>query len=118
MMDNKNLENTQKVIKLLNELGIRSGLDGFDYIRDIVVRLLEKEGEFVFNARNEYTTTANKFGTSKSRVERSIRYVGINIGNTVNTELVDTIFGAGVSQYGLTNSTLIKGIYNKIRFDM
>lgn len=55
----------------LMKMGIQAGIQGFDYIVDILLLLDANPREKWMNL---YEKTANKYGTTCIRVERGIRY--------------------------------------------
>lgn len=95
------------VKKLLKEMGVPVNIKGYRYICNAVV-CLSKEKEMKISLEL-YPKVAKEFGTTGSRVERSIRHAVERTFETGSYEVLDEIFGETVrnNKGKVTNSEFL-----------
>ena len=110
--ENKKLQ--LEITRLLHGLGMPSHIKGYRYIRE-GIRLVYKN-EVTYKASNLYTRVADIFGTTSSRVEKSIRYAIEISWNRANWDLMEEIFGysVDVNKSKPTNSEYIMTIVDRL----
>ena len=85
------------VTKLLHDLGIPAHIRGYRYLRTGIISVIE-DGEFLgCITKTLYPEIAQKYHTTSSRVERSIRHAIEIAWERGNMDLVDKIFGYTIS---------------------
>ena len=107
------------ITKILHELGIPSHIKGYQYIRDGVGLIFENPEMIGGITKELYPELANKFDTTVSRVERSIRHAIEVSWNRGNWDLMEEIFGNSVDidRAKPTNSEFIVTVADKLRLD-
>lgn len=101
LKENKETFNPQNldeyVTKLLHELGIPAHIRGYRYLRTAIISVIN-DGEFLGSiTKTLYPEIAQKYLTTSSRVERSIRHAIEIAWERGNMDLVDKIFGYTIS---------------------
>lgn len=107
------------ISKLLHDLGIPSHIKGYQFIRD-AVNMLFDDPELIGGITKElYPEIANKYNTTVSRVERSIRHAVEVSWNRGDIDLMEKIFGHSVDidRAKPTNSEFIVTLADKLRLD-
>ena len=114
---NSNLQ--VSISKLLHDLGIPSHIKGYQFLRDAVKMLFEAPNMVGGITKELYPELANKYNTTVSRVERSIRHAVEVSWNRGDLKLMENIFGHSVDidKAKPTNSEFIVTIADKLRLD-
>lgn len=114
---NSNLQ--VSISKLLHDLGIPSHIKGYQFLRDAVKMLFEDPNIVGGITKELYPELANKYNTTVSRVERSIRHAVEVSWNRGDLKLMENIFGHSVDidKAKPTNSEFIVTIADKLRLD-
>lgn len=84
-------EKAQKLRKLFRELGILCNLKGYQYLITGVI-LYEKD-PLQAVTKEIYPVVASTYGTTASKVERSMRHAINSACNCVNNECMNNLFG-------------------------
>ena len=114
---NSNLQ--VSISKLLHDLGIPSHIKGYQFLRDAVKMLFDDPNIVGGITKELYPELANKYNTTVSRVERSIRHAVEVSWNRGDLKLMENIFGHSVDidRAKPTNSEFIVTIADKLRLD-
>lgn len=114
---NSNLQ--VSISKLLHDLGIPSHIKGYQFLRDAVNMLFDDPNMIGGITKELYPELANKYNTTVSRVERSIRHAVEVSWNRGDIDLMEKIFGHSVDidRAKPTNSEFIVTIADKLRLD-
>ncbi len=114
---NSNLQ--VSISKLLHDLGIPSHIKGYQFLRDAVKMLFDDPNIVGGITKELYPELANKYNTTVSRVERSIRHAVEVSWNRGDLKLMENIFGHSVDidRAKPTNSEFIATIADKLRLD-
>lgn len=106
-----------KISRLLHELGIPSNVKGYEYVREAILELYNNQNLGI--TKEIYPKIANKYNTSVSKVERSIRHAIEVSSNRGNIELMEEIFGHSVDieRAKPTNSEFIVTIADKLKLE-
>lgn len=106
-----------KAINLLREIGMVPQHLGYTYLEEAII-LIYKDNKYTKNiSHNLYPAIAKKFGTTKSRIERSIRHAIGYAFSTESTEVREKVFRGvkfGVNEIP-TNSHAIAAITEYFR---
>ena len=107
------------VTKILHELGIPSHIKGYQYIRDGIEILYDKNNKIDSITKDLYPALASRFGTTASRVERAIRHAIEVSWNRGSWDMMEEIFGHSVDidRAKPTNSEFIVTIADKLRLE-
>lgn len=71
VVDNISIED--RISIELKLLGMKECFQGYKYVKEIVLRVINKEDELINVRKNLYANVANKFGVSREAVERKVR---------------------------------------------
>ena len=114
---NSNLQ--VSISKLLHDLGIPSHIKGYQFLRDAVNMLFDDPNMIGGITKELYPELANKYNTTVSRVERSIRHAVEVSWNRGDIDLMEKIFGHSVDidRAKPTNSEFIVTLADKLRLD-
>ena len=114
---NSNLQ--VSISKLLHDLGIPAHIKGYQFLRDAVKMLFDDPNIVGGITKELYPELANKYNTTVSRVERSIRHAVEVSWNRGDLKLMENIFGHSVDidRAKPTNSEFIVTIADKLRLD-
>ena len=114
---NSNLQ--VSISKLLHDLGIPSHIKGYQFLRDAVKMLFDDPNIVGGITKELYPELANKYNTTVSRVERSIRHAVEVSWNRGDLKLMENIFGHSVDidRAKPTNSEFIVTIADKLILD-
>ena len=115
---NSNLQ--VSISKLLHDLGIPSHIKGYQFLRDAVKMLFDDPNIVGGITKELYPELANKYNTTVSRVERSIRHAVEVSWNRGDLKLMENIFGHSVDidRAKPTNSEFIVTIADKLRLEL
>ena len=105
------------ITRTLHELGVRSHIKGYYYIREGITIVYEKPNILGCITKELYPEIAKKFDSTVSCVERDIRHA-IEVGwNRGNWNLMEDIFGHSIDidKAKPTNSEFIITIADKMR---
>lgn len=107
------------VSNILHELGIPSHIKGYQYIREGIGMIYEKEGRIGSITKDLYPALADHFNTTASRVERAIRHAIEVSWNRGSWDLMENIFGHSIDidRAKPTNSEFIVTIADKLRLE-
>lgn len=107
------------VTKILHELGIPSHIKGYQYIRDGIELIYDKNNQVNSITKELYPELASRFGTTASRVERAIRHAIEVSWNRGSWDMMEEIFGHSVDldRAKPTNSEFIVTIADKLRLE-
>lgn len=105
-----------KISRLLHDFGIPSHINGYEYIREAIFELYNSNKGIT---KEIYPIIANKFNTSISRVERSIRHAIEISWNRGNIELIEEYFGHSVDldRAKPTNIEFIMTLADKLKLE-
>lgn len=113
-----NSNNTEsKISKILHDLGIPSHISGYNYIKDGILIMCYNNVKYV--TKEIYPVLANKYDSTPSRVERSMRHA-IEVSTfRGNLKLMEEIFGFSVDFENTkpTNFEFISTIAEKIKLE-
>ena len=114
---NSNLQ--VSISKMLHDLGIPSHIKGYQFLRDAVKMIFDDPNMIGGITKELYPELANKYNTTVSRVERSIRHAVEVSWNRGDIDLMEKIFGHSVDidRAKPTNSEFIVTIADKLRLD-
>lgn len=107
------------ITKTLHELGVPSHIKGYQYLREGIT-IVYLHPEIVGGITKElYPMIAEKYNSTTSRVERSIRHAIEVSWNRGNWELMEEIFGHSVDidKAKPTNSEFIVTIADRLRLE-
>lgn len=116
--DEKNLE--MIVTNIIHDIGIPAHLNGYRYIREAIIMVLN-DWELIYKITKKlYPKIASKFKTTPSKVERGIRHAIEVVWLKGKIETLQEIFGYTVSERKgrPTNSQFISMIADKLRLDL
>lgn len=116
--DEKNLE--MIVTNIIHDIGIPAHLNGYRYIREAIIMVLN-DWELIYKITKKlYPKIACKFKTTPSKVERGIRHAIEVAWLKGKIETLQEIFGYTVSERKgrPTNSQFISMIADKLRLDL
>lgn len=108
------------ITKVLHDLGIPSHIKGYQYIREAIKLIYEKQDMIGAITKELYPEVALAFNTTATRVERAIRHA-VEVGWTRgNLGLMEEIFGCSVDidKAKPTNSEFIVTIADKLRIQI
>ena len=119
-MNNSTRANIESsIIYLLHQLGVPSHIKGYRYLKEgiNIMYFNPEEGRKI--TKKLYPDIANKFDTTNTNVERSIRHA-IELGwNRGNYKLIEEIFGYSIDieRSKPTNSEFIITVADKLRLE-
>lgn len=115
--DQKAIE--KRLYDLLKELGVRSNILGYKYVQKAILLVMEDPKLVQDIVKGLYFKIADEFGTTSSRVERSIRHAVETACEIGNTDKMEEIFGYMYSsEKGKpTNSAFIAGIVEYLHYN-
>lgn len=107
------------ISKMLHDLGIPSHIKGYQFLRDAVNMIFDNPNMIGGITKELYPELADKYNTTVSRVERSIRHAVEVSWNRGDIELMEKIFGHSVDidRAKPTNSEFIVTVADKLRLD-
>ena len=107
------------ITKILHDLGVPSHIKGYQYIKEGIMLIYENPRMIGGITKELYPEIANKYNTTVSRVERSIRHAIEVSWNRGDWDLMDEIFGhsVDVDKAKPTNSEFIVTVADKLRLE-
>ena len=106
------------IYKSLKLLGVPASLKGYRYLTKALTIELERPGAIDCITKYVYPEIAKAFGTTASKVERSIRYAVEAVFDRTNPNVVYDFFGNVESIKGkLTNTQFIAAVAEHIRME-
>ncbi len=107
------------VSNILHELGVPSHVKGYQYIREAISMIYEKDGVVGSITKDLYPALADIYNTTSSRVERAIRHAIEISWNRGDWDLMEEIFGHSIDidRAKPTNSEFIVTIADKLRLE-
>ena len=107
------------ISKILHDLGIPSHIKGYQFLRDAVYMIYENPDIIGGITKELYPDLADKYNTTVSRVERSIRHAVEVSWNRGDLKLMESIFGHSVDidRSKPTNSEFIVTLADKLRLE-
>ncbi len=107
------------ITKILHELGIPSHIKGYQYIREGIGIIYNRQKKIGGITKELYPELADRFETTSSRVERAIRHAIEVSWNRGNWDLMEEIFGHSVDidKAKPTNSEFIVTIADKLKLE-
>ncbi len=108
------------VTKHMCEFGIPANLQGYQYIRTAIMMAVEDMSILNYITKKLYPEIAQKYSTTSSRAERSIRHAIEAAWKKGSAEVMNEVFGYTIqSDKGKpTNSEFIAAIADRIRLYM
>ena len=116
--DEGNLE--ALVTNVIHEVGVPAHIKGYQYLREAIMMVVNDIDIINQITKQLYPEIADKYKTTPSRVERSIRHAIEVAWGRGQTETVESIFGYTVSaaKGKPTNSEFIAMIADKLRLEL
>ena len=116
---NKNANLEIEVSEILHNLGIPSHIKGYQYIREGIMYIYNKNGYGAFITKEIYPEIALKYNTTVSRVERAIRHAIEISWERGDIDLMDDIFGHSIdyNRSKPTNAEYINTIADRIKLN-
>ena len=110
---------TNKISKLLHNLGMPSHIKGYQYVRDAVILMYNDKSYIGGITKQLYPKLAKMHDTTSSRVERAIRHAIEVSWSRGDYDLMDEIFGHSVDfdRAKPTNSEFLATLADKIDLD-
>ena len=104
----------------IQQLGVPAHINGYQYIRDAIMMVIEDMDAINSITKFLYPTVAKHYNTTSSRVERAIRHAIEVAWDRGNPDILNELFGYTIlSTRGKpTNSEFIAMIADKIRLEM
>ena len=114
--ENSSIDLENRIAKILKEVGIPASIKGYNYIKQSII-LVYNDETLLHTMMRLYASVAELYGTSSTKVERSIRHAIEIAFNRGNFELLEDIFSFTVSRFKdkSTNSEFIAGLYQYLR---
>ncbi len=108
-----------QISELLHNLGIPSHVRGYQYIRDGIVLLYNKNSYVSYITKDVYPEIAYKYETTSSRVERAIRHAIEISWDRGDLDLMENLFGHSVDyeRSKPTNSEYINTIADRLKLN-
>lgn len=109
----------KRITKIIHELGVPSNLKGYNYLREGIILVYYDPTLAHQITKVLYPKIANKFISTESRVERSMRHAIEVSWNRGNWDMMEDIFGYSVSidKAKPTNSEFIVTIADLLRLE-
>lgn len=116
---NKQINIEIEISDLLHNLGIPSHVRGYQYIRDGVLYLYNKNGYVSYITKEIYPEIAEKYDTTSSRVERAIRHAIEISWDRGDLNLMENLFGHSIDyeRSKPTNSEYINTIADRVKLN-
>ncbi|MFS8639617.1 MAG: sporulation transcription factor Spo0A [Symbiobacteriaceae bacterium] len=109
-----------EITNLLHEIGIPAHIKGYLYLREAIIRVVDRVELLGAVTKELYPAIAEKYDTTPSRVERAIRHAIEVAWNRGNIELMHKLFGHSIhaDRGKPTNSEFIAMLADRLRMDM
>lgn len=120
-MENNNYTNyTKNIIEILKNVGVPASLKGYEYLKGAINAVLNDRTYLDQITKRLYPDVASMYGTTASRVERSIRHAVEVAFTNMDPDQVKQYFGQCCNYYKgkATNSEFIAIIAERIRLDV
>ena len=119
-MSSKSADLETNITMYIQQLGVPAHINGYQYIRDSIMMVIEDMDAINSITKFLYPTVAKHYNTTSSRVERAIRHAIEVAWDRGNPDILNDLFGYTIlSTRGKpTNSEFIAMIADKIRLDM
>ena len=107
----------QDVTDMIHEIGVPAHIKGYQYLREAIMMSVEDQTMISSITKILYPTSAKRFQTTPSRVERAIRHAIEVAWSRGRMETLDALFGYTVDtgKGKPTNSEFIALIADRIR---
>lgn len=117
---NKVLDVEVEVTNLIHSVGIPANINGHQYLREAILRVVEDRGLITGVTKELYPDIAKKYKTTGVKVERSIRHAIEVCWLRGRLDVLESIFGYNISpERGKpTNSEFIAMVADKIRMEL
>jgi sporulation transcription factor Spo0A len=114
---NKSNDLEQQVTDIIRKVGIPAHINGYKFIREAITMAVNDMEILSAVTKQLYPAIAEKYNTTASRVERSIRHAIELAWNRGQVDLLNEIFGHTISDFRgkPTNSEFIALISDRIR---
>lgn len=108
-----------KITEVLTNLGMPANMDGFDFTRESII-FIYNNYDYRYRINYIYAVVAKECKTTKTKVERDMRYAIFISWARADVELLYKIFGNTVdkNKSGPTNSEYIYTIVDKLKMGM
>ncbi len=118
-VSNKKANLEVQISEILHNLGIPSHIRGYQYIRDGIQLIYNKNSFVSYITKDVYPEIAYKYATTSSRVERAIRHAIEISWDRGDLNLMDDLFGHSVDyeRSKPTNSEYINTIADRIKLN-
>ena len=119
ILNHELVELQKQVTKVIHELGVPSNLKGYNYLREGIMLVYYDSNLAHTITKGLYPKIADKFSSTESRVERSMRHAIEVSWNRGNWDMMEEIFGYSVSidKSKPTNSEFIVTIADMLRLE-
>ena len=109
-----------RVSDIMHELGVPAHIKGYQYVRDAIVRTVNRPELMSSVTKMLYPSVAQKYETTPSRVERAIRHAIEVAWDRGDIDVLNSYFGYTIqnSRGKPTNSEFIAMIADKIRLKL
>lgn len=112
----ESISNTKAVTVFLMKLGVPTHVKGYEYIKLVVLELLDHPEMIHQVTKVLYPEVAKKAGTTPSRVERAIRHaIEMTMYSYSAAELEELLVVVIRDKFKLTNSQFLATVAEKIR---
>ncbi|MBP5427391.1 MAG: sporulation transcription factor Spo0A [Clostridiales bacterium] len=110
----------EKVTNIMCALGVPAHIKGYRYLREAIITVIEDINILNSITKSLYPAIAQKYNTTPSRVERSIRHAIEVACQRGQIEVMENIFGYTINsgKGKPTNSEFIAMIADKLRLEM
>ncbi len=117
LKSNKDVSIEIEVSSLLHNLGIPSHIRGYQYIRDGVMLIFNRNSYVSYITKEVYPEIADKYNTTSSRVERAIRHAIEISWDRGDLTLMENLFGHSIDydRSKPTNSEYINTLADRMK---
>ena len=117
---NRELDVEVEVTNLIHKVGIPANINGHQYLREAILRVIEDRGLITGVTKELYPDIAKKYKTTGAKVERSIRHAIEVCWLRGRIDVLESTFGYSINpERGKpTNSEFIAMVADKIRMDI
>lgn len=108
-----------EVTNVIHQMGIPAHIKGYQYLRDAIIMVMYDLDLLGAITKELYPSIAEKYETTPSRVERSIRHAIELAWNRGNVDLINNYFGytINIERGKPTNSEFIAMLADKLRLE-
>jgi len=120
LRQNKILDVEVEVTNLIHKVGIPANINGHQYLREAILRVIEDRGLITGVTKELYPEIAKKYKTTGVKVERSIRHAIEICWLRGRIDVLESTFGYSINpERGKpTNSEFIAMVADKIRMEL